>query len=461
MKKGTIYRRLIILPVVACLLSGCHAQSSPEGSDGGRVPVLFAPERAAGTKASSDAILSRTRTYIPSGTDFGIFGWYGTPSGAPDYMYNELIHNEGGSLEGSFSYSPPKYWPSDGAPLSFVAYWPYGCEGLTLSDAGSPMSLRYSTPVSASSQPDLLVSGPVSGTVEDRVLRLPFRHALSMVTFDVVADPSFAANRSAVVIHSLTLKGACTDGVWTPVGGWSSREGSADFVVGPHGEDDDVLLLIPQPTGGLSVEADFTVHMLDGEGVSVSSSRHCLEAAVPPVDGAGEWEAGECYAYHITVRETHLELTVSIAPWTVRESTFNYSTEISVAGGGTLAWKAGTYSSLSTSTFNIITRFDTDLEASFEIETPEGAVWYAILETRSGDSDAFAFVDADGNLSSSAHGLVGERATIRIRQRNPYPSETNRATLSFVVRSGGRNIPVTSLVDNYNHNWTIVQNANN
>ena len=109
----------------------------------------------------------------------------------------------------------------------------------------------------------------------------------------------------------------------------------------------------------------------------------------------------------------------------------------------------------------MITAFNTDLTGSFCIETPEGAVWYAILETLSGAADAFRFVDAEGRLSASAYGAVGERATIRIRQTDLYPSETNSAKLSFVVRSAGRNIPVEAIVDAQGHGWTIIQNANN
>jgi len=149
-----------------------------------------------------------------------------------------------------------------------------------------------------------------------------------------------------------------------------------------------------------------------------------------------------------------------LQPWTLEEDSYSYSTEVTVAGDGLLSWQSGSYASLDWSSFRVFAAFGTDMEASFRIDTPEGAVWYAMLETVSGSQDAFRFVEEGGTLSATAHGSVGQRADLRIRQMYPYPSHTNAARLVFVVRAGGRNIPVVSLVDNLGHDWTIIQNAN-
>lgn len=455
-------KRLIPLFLLCslCLLPPGCGKAVPEGTPGdGPLPVLFR-QSAPATKASADAIHSTGTAYIPSGTDFGLFGWTGgTVTGAPDYMYNQPVHNNGGSVEGEFTYEPQKYWPNDDTPLSFVAYYPYGCTGLTLSGPGEPLSLTYSSAYSPSMQKDLLVARSLDNRKSDGKVNLAFTHALAKVILTAEPEPSFATNSSAVVVHSVTLYGVRDHGTWTPDGGWQVTGSALSYTCAPTGADSEALLLVPQPTAGMTVEADFTVHILDEHGASLSQTRQTLTAPLPTAT-VTQWEEGKSYPYRIVIRETHLEVTATVEPWVTDEHNYDYSTEVSVADGGTLAWTPGTYASQDYSSYRIVTRFDTDLEASFRISTPEGAVWYAVLETLSGDSDAFAFVGEDGALSSSAHGLVGETASLTIRQRERYPAETNMARLTFVVRTAGRNIPVTSLVDNQNHNWTIVQNAN-
>lgn len=417
------------------------------------VPVGFRTE--AGTKASSSHIWNTTTGVIPSGTSFILDAWTEEASSAPDFFTEQTVHNEGGSASGNFVYSPRKYWPLDGE-LTFIARWPAVCTGLVKSADGKTFSMTV--PADASLQDDLLIAGPVvTAMPQDGVVGLPFRHVMSRISVSASVDAAFAAAGLSVTINSVSLEGVASEADYdTDSASWGNLSGPSTYTCDLTGSDSGILLLLPQTLQGITLKMDYTVHVLDGNGGFLSSQDYSLSTPVPGT----AWQQGKAYAYALTLRETHLDATVSVLPWDVRENTYDYSTEITINGDGMLRWQAGTYASANIGTFTLITAFGTDPEAEFFIETPEGAVWYAILETVSGASDAFRFVDADGNLSESARGLVGEPSSIRIRATNPYPSETNQAVLSFVVRTAGRNIPVTGLVDNLNHNWTIIQNAN-
>ena len=459
---NSIPRALRLLPLFlgAAVVYGCKPSGPTEDS----MPIVFSGGTVRPfTKAAPGSLMETSLTYLPSGTDFSLFAWMQGSAGVPDFMYSQPVHNDGGSLQGSFSYSPLKYWPSDGTPLTFVGVWPAACEGLTVSSPDEPLSLSYTVASESSSQRDLLLAGPVAADRSDSPLTLAFTHALSRVRMSVSPESAFAADGFAVAVHSVTLSSVIGTGSWTPDGGWrvSESDRTASYACGLSGQLRNILLLLPQPTEGISVTADFSVHVLDGEGASISSTRHQLSASLPLVDGEALWRPGSSYAYNIVIRETRLEVTASLEPWRTDENTFDYSTEVSIEDDDRLQWTSGTFSSMDLSAFRLIMRWRTDAEATFTIATPEGAVWYAILETLAGDSDAFCFVDAEGNEPGSARGLVGEPSKVTIRQKYDYPASTNMARLSFVVRSAGRNIPVTTLVDNMDHNWTLIQNANN
>lgn len=453
-------RPYYIVLLLACVMLAASCEHTDAVLDSG-VPLRFSQD-AASTKADATLIDNDAVAYIPSGTAFSMYGWVGNAVGEPDYMNNEYVHNDGGSESGSFSYSPQKYWPNDGGELSFVAAWPYGAPGLDFSSDEDGPRFSYAVGESASTQTDLLVSIPVTlSCPEDGTVGLEFRHVLSRVSCAVSVDAAFGNNGTLAVIDGVSLVNVLSNGVYDPEGGaWASQDIPSDYVCTFGGTRSDIFLFIPQERGSIQFRVDYTVHILDGEGRSISHSSHTSYAA-PTGAAQPFWEPGMKYFYQLVLKETHLEVTCSVAPWDVEEKTYDYSTEVTIADDGLFSWTSGTYASASASTWKVITAFNTDLTGSFCIETPEGAVWYAILETLSGSADAFRFVDAEGRLSASAYGAVGERATIRIRQTDLYPAETNSAKLSFVVRSAGRNIPVEAIVDAQGHSWTIIQNANN
>lgn len=449
--------------LLALSLQAC-TKSVPDAGDEARAVRPHAAVLAGGisdTKAGTYYIPDTQTAYLPAGTDFSLWAWTGTgTAGEPDFMKDTRVHNDGGTVEGSFSYSPLKYWPEDGTPVTFCASWPYGLEGLQATTTAQGLRYGYAVPAASAQQQDLLVTQPVTATLpENGKVTLTFRHALSRIRVNTQVDAAFAQHGLHAEITSVTLCGAAAGGTLDPgTYTWTAGAQTRDYAVTSTGTDSDILLLIPQATQGLRFRLDFNVHILDALGNSVS---HTSNTAYTPLPDALTWEAGKAYDYTLRLKESHLEATVTVLPWELRENNYDYSTEITVNSDGRLLWDSDTYGSADHSSFTVITAFGRDLEGTFTISTPEGAVWYAILETLSGNPDAFRFEDEDGHLSASVHGSVGQAAHLKIHQTDDYPEQTNTARLSVVVRSAGHNIPVTTLVDNAGHNWTIVQNANN
>lgn len=326
-------------------------------------------------------------------------------------------------------YTTGRFWSESDEGESY-----YASNGTVYSDESVPY-LLYDR---SSDDLDLLAAVNASPTYRGNN-PLAFSHLLTRIgTLSVQTVNGYSATGLSAVLES-----PLTSGKWSFDGTWSDLAEGADESLSQGANN---IWLIP---GTYTLTVSYT---LSASGYSVS----CTGSAEVTLS------AGQINMITVTAGEhAGISVSASVLPWDYREDSYSYSTEITIGNEGRLTWQSGTYTSLSSETHRVISAFNTDFQADFLIESPEGSTWYAILETQSGALDAFRFVDDGGNLSASAHGVVGEEGHIRIRQTNLYPSVTNSATLLFVVRSGGRNIPVTGLVDNLGSNWTIIQNANN
>lgn len=330
------------------------------------------------------------------------------------------------SLSGS-DYATGRVWEESDRGAAF-----YASNATIHTDAATPY-ISYNR---SSYDQDVIVASNASPTWGVRC-PLEFSHILTRIgTLSVVPSGDFTVSGvTAKILLPRTVGTYSFDGTWSALSG-------AEYEAVSAGANN--IWLIP---GTYTLDISYT---LTGDLGSM------------PCHGTAEitLDAGDVNNITATVGETvSVTVSASVDSWTRDETNYDYSTEVTLASDGQLAWQSGTYTSAGT--FRVILSFGVDLEGDFHIDTPEGSVWYALLETKSGDGAAFQFVDKEGNLSDSAHGPVGEAAHIRIRQTDPYPAVQNSAEFSVVVRAGGRNIPVAGLVDNYGHSWTIVQNANN
>ena len=163
------------------------------------------------------------------------------------------------------------------------------------------------------------------------------------------------------------------------------------------------------------------------------------------------------YAYF---KKSGLTLTVKAMPWDLQTITNEFSNTVSLAEGGMLKWTDGTYFSKDDDTKELILKPDINYPAefTFNLASPRGCVWHAVLRTKGGNPDAFELRDADGNAKSE--GIVdGNAVTLRVHALDQYPAQKNMAELQIVVRCNGITLPV-DILTNDKKNFTIIQNKN-
>lgn len=159
-----------------------------------------------------------------------------------------------------------------------------------------------------------------------------------------------------------------------------------------------------------------------------------------------------------------LNLTVTVMPWELKESTIEYSQTPIIRG--VPKWTDNTYDQTMSypsveeeegGIRTITLRAGTAAEYSFEITSPQGFSWIANFTSLTGNPQAFKFVHADNSLSDTFTGTIGTGpTTLKIKAATDTPSESSSAILTLTVRQGeGKNIPLSTLSI-----YKIVQVAN-
>lgn len=174
----------------------------------------------------------------------------------------------------------------------------------------------------------------------------------------------------------------------------------------------------------------------------------------------GDFTRNHEYIVYAYFKKSGLTLTVKAMPWDLQTITNEFSNTVSLAEGGRLKWTAGTYFSKDDDTKELILKTDINYPAefTFNLASPRGCVWHAVLRTKSGNPDAFELRDADGNAKSE--GIVdGNVVTLRVHALDQYPVQKNMAELQIVVRCNGITLPV-DILTNDKKNFTIIQNKN-
>ena len=313
------------------------------GSGGGdtptvpEVPIEFTVPEEAGTRAALP-------TYISSGfktnSTIGVFAFYtgqtawasASSTATPNFMYNQSVQRQ---LNGSWSYSPIKYWPNQqDDKLTFCAYFPHGGTGVTpsLNTATGLPVITFSVQEYSKDQVDLLMSEVVAdeqhitSSTQTNVsykVSLSFKHALSQIVVNVV-DGDHADNPlpfTATIIGWYD-SGDCQPSTSAAVN-WSSRA-IGGTVFSTEGSDTEgltetnknrqrIFLMIPGVLNGVGAP--------DG---AVQMRFNYLLGGVPfvtdPVDlkattGLTEWKPGKTYNYTYRVQHTGNDLSIAVNPW--------------------------------------------------------------------------------------------------------------------------------------------------
>lgn len=142
-----------------------------------------------------------------------------------------------------------------------------------------------------------------------------------------------------------------------------------------------------------------------------------------------------------------LSLTVAVQDWEGVEIQNNFSDNVSVERGDEIKWE-----DVNPDAENRVVIDNLKKEASFtfRIAGPKGGTWNAMLVTQQGNPNAFTITPNQGE--------VGTEYTVKIQTNGDNNTVTaNMAELRFVVRQGGKILPVDNLTTN-GENYIIVQN---
>ena len=180
----------------------------------------------------------------------------------------------------------------------------------------------------------------------------------------------------------------------------------------------------------------------------------------PVDDGTTPVVRNHYYQYNINKVENGVdaEITLTVTPWSVNQSTVDYLNEVSVEQ--IISWSTG----VTPTENNGIVLSDNlrEVNFSFTLTTPRGGTWYAELVKVSGADGAFQFKDANNNLSQGIDGTIdGNSRTLTIvaTQADADVTENNEFLLKIYVETPAlegttpRRTDVTNLLGAY----TIVQ----
>ena len=178
-----------------------------------------------------------------------------------------------------------------------------------------------------------------------------------------------------------------------------------------------------------------------------------------------EWLAGDKYSYELVFTDKEITLTCKVLPWNRKEIVLDF-TEVVVVSDK-IQWHDNTISHLDEHTGEVLLFNDQNkpAECYFKIDAPQGARWIASLVPVAGKTEAFEFVDSDGNVLDEPSGNVGEIGIIKVRVKNATDqTDTNKAKLRIVVKTAasaqdGEVIVVENLCPGHDYNeYTLVQN---
>ena len=146
--------------------------------------------------------------------------------------------------------------------------------------------------------------------------------------------------------------------------------------------------------------------------------------------------------YRITgISGADLILQLEANPWDVKQSNYQYTELVAFSEGGFPAFVENSISTIDYSdqangnVYVIMKQDNTIAEVNFNIMSPSGSTWKAILVRQKGDTGAFSFVDSGGNVIIEPSGPIdASNATLRIKKNLPQPAdEHNEYILRIMV----------------------------
>lgn len=142
---------------------------------------------------------------------FGVFGKYTPAKGqASDLFFNQQVTYDKSTDPAKWTYSPLKFWPSDGH-IDFLAYAPYD-KNTTLT--GDSKIENFTVDEDIAKQKDLLWTNDMNHQITGNIatakekVNFQFHHALSRLGYNVTLSGDYSSSGATFTVNKITLAGS-------------------------------------------------------------------------------------------------------------------------------------------------------------------------------------------------------------------------------------------------------------
>lgn len=147
---------------------------------------------------------------------FGVFGKYTSTDGQTsdaNFFKNQKVTYS--TTESKWTYSPLKFWPSDGH-IDFLAYAPCNYDGTNTTLTGGSKINNFTVSGTIADQTDLLWTNATSSISADLTsakekVNFQFHHALSRLGYTVKLTGDYSSDNVTFTLKKITLAGSSTD----------------------------------------------------------------------------------------------------------------------------------------------------------------------------------------------------------------------------------------------------------
>lgn len=141
---------------------------------------------------------------------FGVFGKYtSAKSQTSDLFINQQVTYDKSTDPAKWTYSPLKFWPSDGH-IDFLAYAPYD-KNTTLTENSK---INFKVAEKVADQKDLLWTNDMNHLITGNIttakekVKFQFHHALSRLGYTVTLSGDYSSSGATFTVNKITLAGS-------------------------------------------------------------------------------------------------------------------------------------------------------------------------------------------------------------------------------------------------------------
>lgn len=318
-------------------------------------------------------------------------------------------------------------------------------------DAGIPTAINYT--VNGTS--DLLLGELATNgikTVTTDASGNPSQNPVAFTMTHLLSKVHFTFDGSATNVAKIEVTGHYGSGTYTiGTATWNSLQAATTALSfgGINGTTSaNARLIIPG-------EQTWTIKLYDSSNAQIGNDITLNKATATGTNETGGFTFAPNTQYNINISlGVELSLTVAVQAWEGVTIQNNFADNVTVDRGDEIEWIAGE-PTITENQVVLNPLKNNSATFKFRIAGPMGGTWHAMLVTQQGNPNAFTL--------SKTQGEVGEEYEITI-SAGANASTANVAELRFVVRSGGKILPVDNLTyfseDNplNGTNYVIVQN---